>query len=74
MGGWLCRLPEQRELHGTSLAVISRRAENKAQRRSARIASLLRPIPEKWWHYRPHPTNGYMFAHGSQVFEERQPT
>ena len=68
--GWLVvpSYPEQRELHEDILAVISRRAENKRNVEARELVSLLRAIPDKWWHYRPHPTNGYMFAHGSQVF------
>ena len=72
--GYVCGVAGCAVLPGTTRAARGhpgsdpRRAENKRNVEAREMVSLLRAIPEKWWHYRPHPTNGYMFAHGSQVF------
>ena len=56
--------PEQRELHEDIMAVLARRRDIA----SREMLQVLGAIPEKWWTFRPHPTNGYMFVHGSQVY------
>jgi hypothetical protein len=64
--GWLVvpSYPEQRELHEDIMAVLARRRDIA----SREMLQVLGAIPEKWWTFRPHPTNGYMFVHGSQVY------
>ncbi len=68
--GWLVvpSYPEQRELHEDILAVLARRASQKRHIEAQEMLSVLQAIPEKWWTYRPHPTNGYLFVHGAQVY------
>ena len=71
--GYVCGVAGCAVLPGTTRAArghpaVIRRAENKRNVEAREMVSLLRAIPEKWWHYRPHPTNGYMFAHGSRCF------
>lgn len=64
--GWLVvpSYPEQRELHEDIMAVLARRRDIA----SREMLQVLGAIPERWWTFRPHPTNGYMFIHGSQVY------
>lgn len=68
--GWLTvpSYPEQREMHEDIMAVLKRRSLKKRNVADREMIQALGAIPEKWWTYRPHPTNAYTFAHGAQVF------
>lgn len=64
--GWLVvpSFPEQREMHEDVLAVLSLRRDVE----SRELCRVFRALPERWWRYRPHPNNCYVFVSGATVY------